>query len=48
LYSLFLAIFQKLFDTEENRVDEMFFQVHLRASQLDAEFEMEGKAIDDL
>jgi hypothetical protein len=43
-----LGVLQQLFDTEENKVDEMFFQVHLRASQLDAEFEMEGKAIDDL
>lgn len=38
----------KEFETEQSKVDEMLFQVHLKAMQLDAEYEMEGKNIDDL
>jgi hypothetical protein len=48
------AVFQfidettKEFETAQSKVNEMMFQVHLKAMQLDAEYEMEGKNIDDL
>jgi hypothetical protein len=38
---------QQLFDTQRNNVHEILFQVHLKASQLDAEFEMSGKSVED-
>ena len=49
-----MAVFQfvdettKEFETSQSKVTEMMFQVHLKAMQLDAEYEMEGKNIDDL
>lgn len=39
---------QTLFDTQKNNVKEMMFQIHLKAMQLDAEYEMSGKSIDDV
>jgi hypothetical protein len=39
---------QQSFDTQQNDVKEMMFQVHLKAMQLDADYEMAGKSIDEL
>lgn len=39
---------QQVFDTQENRADEMLFQVHLKLMQMDNEWEMSGKNIDEL
>jgi hypothetical protein len=39
---------QQSFDTQQNDVKEMMFQVHLKAMQLDADYEMDGKSIDEL
>ena len=39
---------QQYFDTQQNDVKEMMFQVHLKAMQLDADYEMAGKSIDEL
>ena len=39
---------QQFFDTQQNDVKEMMFQVHLKAMQLDADYEMAGKSIDEL
>lgn len=43
-----VIILQQFFDTQENDVKEMMFQVHLKAMQLDADYEMGGKSIDEL
>ena len=39
---------QVTYETEEINVREMLFQVHMKTMQMDAEFEMEGKSIDEL
>ena len=40
----FLQIF---FDSRNAKIEEMMFQVHLTAMQLDNQYEMEGKNIDE-
>jgi hypothetical protein len=39
---------QQFFDTQQNDVKEMMFQVHLKAMQLDADYEMAGTSLDEL
>lgn len=39
---------QYAFQTKDNHANEMIFQIHLKAMQLDAEYEIAGKNIDDL
>jgi hypothetical protein len=39
---------QQIFDTQLNNAHEILFQVHLKTSQLDADFEMSGKSLDDV
>jgi hypothetical protein len=46
--SLLCTESQQSFDTQQNDVKEMMFQVHLKAMQLDADYEMAGKSIDEL
>jgi hypothetical protein len=36
------------FDTKELKADEILFTIHLKAMNLDATYEMEGKNIDEL
>jgi len=38
---------QQQFQTNVNNVQEMMFQVHLKAMQIDADYEMNGKSLDD-
>lgn len=38
---------QQLFETKDYNATEMMFQVHLKGMQLDAEYEMAGKSVDD-
>ena len=37
-----------VFETHENEVKEIMFQVHLKAMQLDADYELSGKSIDEI
>ena len=36
-----------LFETKDYHAPEIMFQVHLKGMQLDAEYEMEGKSVDE-
>jgi hypothetical protein len=36
-----------MFSTHENHAKDMLFQVHLKAMNIDADYEMNGKSIDD-
>lgn len=38
---------QHAFDPEQYHANEMFFKVNLKTMQLDAEYELEGKSLDD-
>jgi hypothetical protein len=38
---------EQLFETHENNVKEIMFQVHLKAMELDADYELAGKSIDE-
>ena len=38
---------QQAFDTQESTAHEILFQVHLKTMEMDAEYEMAGKSIDD-
>ena len=39
---------EQLFETHENDVKEIMFQVHMKAMQLDADYELSGKSIDEM
>jgi hypothetical protein len=39
---------EKIFDCQEDLASDMMFQVHLKTMQLDAEYEMAGKSIDEM
>jgi ATP-dependent Clp protease adapter protein ClpS len=39
---------QTVFDTQKYKANEIMFQIHLKAMQLDAEYEMSGKSIEDV
>jgi hypothetical protein len=39
---------EQVFETHENTVNDMLFQVHLKTMKLDAEFELEGKSVDEI
>ena len=39
---------KSIFETHKFKINEMMFQVHLKAMQLDAEYEMAGKNIDEI
>jgi hypothetical protein len=43
-----ILIEQKIFDCQEDLASDMMFQVHLKTMQLDAEYEMAGKSIDEM
>lgn len=36
------------FETQKYDIKDMMFQIHLKAMQLDAEFEMDGKNIEEM
>jgi hypothetical protein len=39
---------QTVFETHKYDIKEMMFQIHLKGMQLDAEYEMAGKNIDEM
>jgi hypothetical protein len=39
---------QTKFETQKYDIKDMMFQIHLKAMQLDAEFEMDGKNIEEM
>jgi hypothetical protein len=38
---------EQLFDSPDDKVTDIFFQVHLRTMQIEAEFEISGKSLDE-
>mmetsp|Transcript_9188 Transcript_9188/g.17528 ORF Transcript_9188/g.17528 Transcript_9188/m.17528 type:complete len:116 (+) Transcript_9188:75-422(+) len=38
----------QLFETKDYNAHEMMFQIHLKGMQLDAEYEMAGKSVDEV
>lgn len=47
-YPSFLVMKQTIFETHKYDVKEMMFRIHLKGMQLDSEFEMAGKNIDEM
>ena len=41
------SFLQKRFDSQNLKVDEILFDVHLELDRMDNEFEMAGKSLDD-
>jgi hypothetical protein len=39
---------QAVFETNKYQVKEMMFRIHLKGMQLDSEYEMAGKNIDEM
>ena len=39
---------QIFFDSKDVSIDEIFFQVHLKLSQMDSQFEIDGKDINEM
>ena len=44
----FMTVNQMIFETNKYDIKDMMFRIHLKGMQLDAEYEMAGKNIDEM